>query len=127
MPLTNVCLTLLLVAAGAVAWNLEGSEAAGVVVGALLAAGLTGLGLAYQRQALRRTPHLAVGILGLFMVVKIFALFAVAATLRFVPALAERADWESFVLAFAPVAVLALIVGAAETMAGLRTSASVEG
>lgn len=124
MTLTNLCLLLLTAIAGVVAWVLGGPTGTGVMLGALLAAGLTGLGLAYQRQTLARRPNLAVGVLGIFMVIKIFALFAGAATLRYVPFAAERADWQAFVLAFAPVAVIALILGAADTMRRLKLQAS---
>ncbi|QDU67344.1 hypothetical protein [Engelhardtia mirabilis] len=120
MTLTNICLILLSAVAGVVAWILGGREGTGVLLGSLLAAGLTGLGMAYQRQVLATRPNLAVGVLGLFMVVKMFCLLIGAAILRYVPFAAERADWRAFVVAFAPVAVLALIVGAGDTMRRLK-------
>lgn len=123
MTLTNACLLLLCAIGIAVAWALGGTQGMGVLLATLLATGLTGLGLAYQRQTLATRPNLAVGVLGLFMVVKIFALFGAAAVLRYVPFASERADWQAFALAFAPIAFVALMVGAADTVRRQRPAA----
>ena len=122
MSLTNVSVLLLIAVAGVVGWNLGGSEGMGVWCGAMFAGGLTLLAHGYQRSTLEQQPHLAIGVLGVFMVVKMFALFAAAALLRYWPYAAERADWKAFVLAFAPVAIVALLVGAVDTMLRLKAT-----
>ena len=114
-PRTTTGLLIGLAVAAALAWRLEGPVAAGVLLGYLLGAALSGLGVAWQCHWLQRQPaRLLRAQLEAFLV-KLAALTVFALAFRFVGVLAERVDWRAFVVAFAAAVALLLPLGTWET------------
>lgn len=104
--------------ASLVAWQLGGSLGLGVMVGFVFGATITGLTLLYQRRVMLSHPgRLMQAMLHSFLF-KLAVLLLGALSLRFIQPAAERADWRSFLVAFAGAALIVLILG---TLDNLRT------
>lgn len=99
-------------AASVVAWRLGGALGGGVIAGFLLGAGLSGLGCLYQRHALRVRPSAMMQAVAVSFLVKLAAVVIGALSLRYVEAAAARADWRSFLIAFAAAVTIVLPLGA---------------
>ncbi len=102
--------------AGVVAWRLGGLEGAGVLLGFLLGAGISGLGVLYQRHVLLTRPEFALGALAVSFLAKLLAMLIGALAFRYVEAAAERADWKSFLIAFAATGAVLLPLGAMDVV-----------
>lgn len=98
--------------AGWVAWSVGGVVGGGILAGYLFGAGLSGLGVLYQQHTLRTRPELAFHAFTIALFVKFVGMVLGAVAFRFVPAAAARADWRSFLVAFAIGAALLLFSGA---------------
>ncbi|MEO0652990.1 MAG: hypothetical protein AAFZ65_20110, partial [Planctomycetota bacterium] len=94
--ITLVCVAAVLTA-GLRTGGLVGN---GIVLGGLAGIGITTLGIAYQRQMLAKRPQFAVGVLGLFMVAKLFVLLGLGVLIRFWEPAAARVDLNATLLAF---------------------------
>jgi hypothetical protein len=101
-------------AAAALAWGLGGARGVGVLAGALAAAAVTLVGVARQRKSLERSPRRLAAAMAEGFLLKLGVLLGCALLLRFVEPLAARADWQSFVLAFAATALIVLLPGSLE-------------
>jgi len=106
--------------AALVAWQLEGRLGAGVLGGFLLGAGMSGLGVLYQRHMLITRPKQVLTALVVSFLAKLVALLLGALAFRFIPELAEIADWRSFLVAFAGAVALVLPVGTWEAARVLK-------
>lgn len=90
-----------------VAVRLGGVQGGGVLAGFFGGAGITGLGLLYQRHALLHRPKQAFTAMGVAFLAKLLLLMLGVLAFRFVEAAAVRVDWQTFLLAYAgSVAVL---------------------
>lgn len=92
----------------ALAWRLGGTVGTGALLGYLLGAGLSGLGVAWQAHWLQRNAARAgqaqIEAIGAkFLAVAVFAL-----AFRYVEPLAQSVDWQAFLLAFAAAVLLVL-------------------
>ncbi|MEX1024935.1 MAG: hypothetical protein WD226_07645 [Planctomycetota bacterium] len=103
-----------------VAWELGGRMANGVVAGFLLGAGMTGLGVLYQRHALLHRPKQAFTALGVSMLAKLAVLLLGAMAFRYLEPAAARADWRAFVVAFAASTALLIAFGSWDLAATMR-------
>lgn len=114
-------LIALLASAVAVGIGVGGARGTGIVLGAVAGGGLTMLALLWQRHVLHYRPERVFAATLQGFLVKLFALALLAACLRYVPQLNERADWRAFLVAYA-MAVLALqALGTAENLRFART------
>lgn len=89
---------------GLAAWQLGGVHAplaVGAFTGCALACGVSLVASVAQERLSRRNSALAVQVTLIAFLAKLFVLTAGALTLRFVPALGERADWSAYLLGFA--------------------------
>lgn len=113
------------VLAAVVAWQLGGRVGNGVLAGYLLGAGMSGLGVMYQRHMLLTRPERMLTALVVSFLAKLVALLLGGLAFRFIPQVAEIADWRSFLIAFAAAVALVLPVGTWEAARVLkrRTSA----
>lgn len=100
------------VAALVFASELGGALGAGVLAGYLLGAGLAGLSFLYTRHVLATQPARALQATVVGFLVKLAALLLGALSFRFIEAAGERADWRSFVVAYAAAVALVLPFGA---------------
>jgi len=82
------------------AWQLGGALGAGVLVGFLLGASLSGLGIAWQNRLMRTAQHLALKAFVVSFLGKLAVVTGGCLALRFVEPLAERFAWRGFLLAF---------------------------
>ena len=103
-----------------VAWQLGGRVGTGVLGGYLLGAGMSGLGVLYQRHMLITRPKQVLTALVVSFLAKLVALLLGALAFRFIPQLAEVADWRSFLVAFAAAVALVLPVGTWEAARVLK-------
>jgi hypothetical protein len=110
-------------AAFVVAWRLGGALGGGVLAGFLLGAGLSGLGCLYQRHMLRVRPGGLMQAMAVSFLVKLVALVIGSLAFRFVEAAAARADWRSFLIAFAAAVMIVLPLGAMDATRGLAPRA----
>lgn len=86
------------------AWQLGGArapQAVGAFTGCALACGVSLAACVAQERLSRRNSALAMQVTLLAFLAKLFVLLGGALTLRFVPALGERADWGAYLLGFA--------------------------
>ncbi len=114
--LTLAALALLALAVF-VAMRLGGALGGGVLAGAALGAGLSGLSALYQGHVLRFRPERAFQAFGLTFLTKLASLVAGAFLLRYVGPVAERLDWRGFVVAFAAAVALILPLGVTQAVA----------
>ncbi len=110
----------LLVAAG-VAWQLGGKVGAGVMLGFLLGAGMSGLGALYQRHILVTRPRDAFQGVAVSFGFKLVAMTLGALAFRYLEPAAARADWKSFLVAFAAAAALVMPFGAMGAAQAVRS------
>jgi hypothetical protein len=118
----RLCLSsfLGLAVAVAVAWQLGGRVGAGVLSGYLLGAGMSGLGVLYQRHMLLTRPERVFSALVVSFLGKLVALLLGGLAFRFLQPVAEIADWRSFLIAFAAAVALVLPVGTWEAARVLK-------
>ena len=109
-----------LLAAALVAWRLGGREGAGIVSGYLLGAGFTGLGVLYQRHVILTSPERSMQAFTVSFLAKLVALLIGALSFRYIEAAAARADWRSFLLAFAAAVSVILPLGLIDVLQALR-------
>ena len=100
------------VAALVCASRLGGALGAGVLAGYLLGAGLAGLSFLYTRHVLATQPARALHATVVGFLVKLAALLIGALSFRYIDAAGERADWRSFLVAYAAAVALVLPFGA---------------
>jgi hypothetical protein len=120
MTLLSAVTLLGFLAACVSAWSLGGALGGGILAGYLLGAALTTLGSLHQRQVLARAPERALAALTASFLAKLAALLLGGLALRFLPAVGERLDWRSFLVAFAAAVVLLLPVGTLGAVRVLR-------
>ena len=108
--LTLVSILALALAAG-VAWRLGGTAGGGVLAGALLGVGFTGLGAMYQLHTLRTRPQRSLAAFTVSFLFKLAIVLAGGLAFRYIDAAALRADWQTFLIAFAACAVVLLPLG----------------
>ncbi|MEW6074374.1 MAG: hypothetical protein AB1726_17500 [Planctomycetota bacterium] len=104
------------VLAAVVAWRLGGALGGGVVAGYLLGAGLSGLGALYQRHMLLWHPAKAMAAVSVSFLAKLAGLLLGALSFRYIDAAGARADWRSFLVAFAAAVLVVLPFGALESV-----------
>jgi len=97
-----------LIAALALASELGGTRGGGVLAGYLLGAGLSGLTGLYVRHVLLTRPERVLRASVLGFLVKLVALLSGALAFRFIEPVAARADWRSFVIAYAAAVTIVL-------------------
>lgn len=116
--MTRLILAMFLgtVAAAAVAWRLGGALGAGVLAGFLLGAGMSGLGVLWQRHVMLRRPERAMHAMALSLLAKLVALALGVACFRFVEVAGSRADWRSFLVAFGASVALVVPLGALDAV-----------
>lgn len=112
----TLAMLLGLVVAALVAWRLGGTLGAGVLAGFLLGAGTAGLGALYQRHVLATRPEKAMQALAVSLLAKLVAVGMGALAFRYVEAAQERADWRSFLVAFAASVAVVVPLGAMDAV-----------
>ena len=116
----TLLLLLALVAASAVAaWNVGGAMGAGILAGALCGGSLAALGASWQQLMIRTRPKRAMAATVEVFLVKLACLLGSGLIFRFVPQAAARADWRSYLVAFAVCAFAVMIVGTFENARAL--------
>ena len=113
--LTLAC-TVGAVAAAVVAWRLGGTLGTGVLAGYLLGAGVSGLGVLYQRHTLMVRPERMMQAVVVGFLAKLVFLFGATLVFRFVDAAAARADWRSFLAAFGVAVAIVLPLGSLDVV-----------
>jgi len=124
MKLYSTSLAIGLAAAGIAAWVAGGTLGAGLLLGALVGLGISAVAVAKQRRALVEDPRRAMTIFGLAALVKLLALGVGGALLRYVDALAVRADWVGFLIALPVAALWVSTLGAIDNMKVLERRAA---
>lgn len=114
-----------LFAALAVAWRLGGTLGSGVMIGFLLGAAMSGLGVLYQRHLLVVHPERSLTAFVATFLVKLGLLVSGGLVFRFVDAAAARADWRSFLVAFAAAVVIVLPLGTFDAVQSFRRQVEV--
>ena len=116
-------------AAAVLAWRMGGSLGGGVLIGFLLGAGMTGLGVLYQRHMLLYRPSGAMQALVVSFLAKLAVLLMGALAFRYIEAAGQRADWRSFLVAFAAAVAIILPLGTmdASRIARRRAEAAKQG
>ncbi len=104
----------------AVGAALEPSLGRGVVAGALLAAAVSLAGIVLQRSVARRSPSKAMAASAAIFGLDLVALFVGVLVCRYVPSIAAGADWQGFLLGFAALAFLLLVLGSLDVASVLR-------
>ncbi len=120
MKLTTLGTLLTLAAAAVIAGALGGRLAWGVVAGALCGCAVAGLAAAWQRHVLRTRPERLVSAMAGSFLFKLAFVLMGALAFRYVPSAAERADWRSFLAAFAGAVLVVMLLATAETARLLR-------
>jgi hypothetical protein len=100
-----------------VASRLGGALGGGVLAGATVGTGLSGLSALYQRHVLQHRPERAFPAAVLTFLIKLATLVAGAFLLRYVEPVAQRLDWRGFLVAFAGAVAFVLPLGVAEAVA----------
>jgi hypothetical protein len=121
---SSVASALGALAALALAARPGGALGAGVLLGYFAGAGLSGLGVLWMRHVLRVRPAGFQKALVVSFLIKLAALLLGALALRFVPAAAARADWQSFLVAYAAAVAIVLPLGSLDAAAIARRRAS---
>jgi hypothetical protein len=105
-----------LLVALACAARFGGALGGGVLAGYLLGAGLAGLSVLYQQHLLATRPERALAGSVLGFLVQLVALILGALSFRYLAPAAERADWRSFLIAYAAAVALVLPLGTLEAV-----------
>ena len=100
-----------LIVALVVASKLGGALGGGVLAGYLMGAGLAGISVVYLQHLLATRPERALAGSVLGFLVLLMALLFGALSFRYLAPAAERADWRSFLIAFAGAVALLLPLG----------------
>ena len=116
MNLSSAALVIGVVGTGTAALALGGTVGAGALAGGLLGLAISAGSVAKQRRALIEAPREAMTIFLLAALVKLVAVGIGGALLRYVEALASRADWVSFLIAFPIAALWMTSLGAVSNM-----------
>jgi hypothetical protein len=103
-----VAMLAALVVALVCASRLGGALGGGVLAGFSLGAGLSGLTFLYLRHVIMTRPERALNAAVLGFLFKLGALLAGGLAFRYIAAAGERADWRSFLVAYAAVVALVL-------------------
>jgi len=119
-PLTTIAILLGLCVAAVVAWQLGGPLGGGVLAGFVVGAGISALGIAYQRHVARTSPHAGMQALVIPFLAKLAALGVGVLAFRFLEPVARWADWRSFLVAFAAGAVWVVVSGTVDATRVLR-------
>lgn len=121
--MTRISITSLLACSVAVlvALRLGGPQGNGVLMGFGAGAGISGLGVLYQRHVLLTRPELALRVFTLLFLAKLLALMAGGLVLRYVETAAQRADWKTFLVSFAAAVAVIVPVGSIEALRTLKS------
>ncbi len=111
MTRTSIATTLGLVAAVLVAWQLGGALGGGVLMGFVMGAGMSVLGVLYQRHALIHRPETVLTATGVSFLAKFAVLFCGALVFRSIEEAAVWVNWRSFLVAYAAAVAVILPVG----------------
>ena len=114
-----LALTIGLLIAAAVAWQLGGTLGGGVIAGYLLGGGIGGLGVLWQKHVLETQPKNAMSAVAVSFGAKLLVLAMGGLAFRYIDAAAERADWRSFLITFAAAVALITPVGATDAVKAL--------
>lgn len=120
MNRTLLLLITLLAASAALGWRVGGSLGAGIFAGALCGGSLAALGASWQHHIIRVRPKHAMAASVEVFLVKLAFLLGSGLVFRFVPQAASRADWRSYLVAFAAGAFLIMIAGTFDNARALR-------
>ena len=120
--MTRLLIASLIGALGAtlLAWRLGGTLGAGVLAGFLSGAGMSGLGVLYQRHVLLTRPERIMQAVAVSFLAKLALLVGGGLSLRFVAEAAARADWRSFLVSFAAAVAVLLPLGALDAARSTR-------
>ena len=99
------------IAAAVVAWRLGGSLGGGVLAGFLLGAGMSGLGVLYQRHVLLTQPSKSMQAVVVSFIAKLVAVLLGALAFRYIEAAGALADWRAFLVAYAVAVLVVLPLG----------------
>ncbi len=97
-----------------ISFRWEGAQRFGVWSGYLLGAGVGCAILGWQAKAFRQTPHKAMQVLGLGFLLKVTAIGVMGLLIYSVPAIRERLDAMSFLIAAAGGMFLLMLLGTFE-------------
>ena len=124
MQRLSLAILLTLPIAVAIAWSLGGALGGGVLMGFFVGSALSGFGVAWLLHVMRTQPQRLIAAFGVGFLCKLFVALAGGLVFRFVEPAAARVDHRSFLLAFACMALLLLLVGASSTARALREAAA---
>lgn len=113
---TLVCLPFAL----GLAWQLGGALGTGVLVGFVSAVAVSGLGVAWLIHVGRTRPHQFLSAFAVGFSFKLIVALMGGLAFRYIEPAAARVDHRSFLLAFASVALILLLVGVTEVAGILR-------
>ena len=120
---TSIATTLGLAAAVLVAWQLGGALGGGVLMGFAMGAGMSVIGVLYQRHALLHRPDTVLAATGVSFLAKFVVLFCGALAFRSIDEAAAWVNWRSFLVAYAAAVAVILPMGVLDaTMAQRRQS-----
>jgi len=106
MTRTTIANLAVIVIGAFLAFQLGGREGMGVVAGVLCGTSVSMLGAAWQRHSFRyRTKQAFQSVVEVFMFKLAFVLLG-ALSFRFIEAASARADWKTFLVTFAAVALV---------------------
>ena len=106
MTRTTIATLAVIVIGAFLAFQLGGREGMGVVAGVLCGTSVSMLGAAWQRHSFRyRTKQAFQSVVEVFMFKLAFVLLG-ALSFRFIEAASARADWKTFLVTFAAVALV---------------------
>lgn len=124
MKLTTLGILSTLALAAPIAGSLGGRLAWGVVAGVMCGCAVAGLSAAWQRHLLLTRPErLMAAMAGSFLFKLAFVLLG-ALAFRYLPGASDRADWRSFLAAFAVSVLVVMLLATAETARRLRGAES---
>jgi hypothetical protein len=116
MSLSTLTTLTLAALAASVAWYLGGTLGTGVVAGFLAGSSVAGLVLFAQQKVARSRPSYVLhAVMGGFLA-KASAMMTLTLLVRYVPALEERCDPRTFLIAFAAAAIGILLPGTIDTL-----------
>lgn len=124
--MTRLLLALLLGLAGAafLAWRTGGALGGGVLAGYLLGGGIAGLCVLWQRHVLSTRPERMLQAVVVSFGAKLVALLLGALSFRYLEPVAARADWRSFLVAFAAAVLVVVAFGVPEVARALRAASA---
>ena len=109
-------------AASVTAWQLGGALGNGCLTGFFFGAAISGLGVLVQRHVLLTRPDKIMHAVAATFLVKLAALVVGGIAFRYIPEAAARADWRSFLVAFAGAAALLVPIGALDAARAYQRS-----